>query len=136
MKLAVISLTFLALYFCEHVYAPTPEGDGYVYLIAEYNEKGKLTRYFKVGGTGEENRNTRRNNLNTGNPRHLKVEYYEPVTRTKDAENDAHKDLIDWRVNMGGGKEWYYVPENQFETFIIKFFHAIRKYRPNGCVVC
>ena len=133
MKLTVIFLTFLALYLCERVYAPPPPvGRGYVYVIGETVNGLFTTRYFKVGGTGEGNPNTRRGNLNTGNPRHLEVVYYVPVTRTQDAENAAKLALQGWGVNQGGGTEWFYVPANQWQQFSNTFTNAIQNYVVNN----
>ena len=131
MRIAVISLAFLALYFCGQVYAtPPPVGPGYIYVLSE-SENGGFTRLFKVGATGAQNQNTRRGNLNTGNARPLRVIYYTAVTRTRDADNAVKNALRPWHVNMGGGTEWYRVSANQWPAFSTAYGNAVRNYMRN-----
>ena len=75
-------------------------GPGYVYFITEDGD----TSYFKVGQTV--NPNTRRINLQTGNPRKLKME----------ARKVANMDTVEKRLLQAmtakyskttGGKEWF-----------------------------
>ena len=130
MKLAsitvVIALCVLANF--GPVHAPPPVGPGYVYLALELNPHGGITGYFKVGGTGDPNPNTRRSNLNTGNPRRLEILEMFPVRATQAAENAAHAALARWHVNNGGGTEWFYVPPTQIQAFIRVYQAATQRY--------
>lgn len=110
------------------VCAPPPVGHGFIYVAAETAPGGALTRYFKVGGTGNGNQNRRRSSLNTGNPRHLQMIYFTPVGATRAAETAVHNALAAWHVNLGGGREWYFVPPAQWINFSTAFTNAVNQF--------
>lgn len=130
MTTAVIVLTAVWLIaIFGQVYAPPPVGPGFVYVAAETAPDGiTFTRYFKVGGTGDANQNTRRSSLNTGNPRHLQMIYFTPVGATQAAETAVHNALAAWSVNFGGGREWYYVPPAQWPNFSNAYTNAVQQF--------
>jgi hypothetical protein len=76
------------------------DGRGYVYFMTESGNNN----YFKVGKTV--NPNTRRGNLQTGNPRKLKMEAFK-VARMGAAEKRVLKAMTAKYGKTNGGKEWF-----------------------------
>ena len=100
--------------------------EGYVYCIAEY-EDGRKTGYFKIGTTN--NPDKRLQDLQTGNPRELKI-WKEPllVSQRLDAEKAAHAAVEKYKVDQGGGTEWFKVPQDEQDKFYDLFCEAIKQY--------
>jgi hypothetical protein len=100
--------------------------EGYVYCIAEYKD-GKEKGYFKVGTAYDPKKRLR--DLQTGNVRHLNIwKEYHLVSKRLDAETAAHRALEEYKVNLGGGKEWFKVPQGEQERFYDLFCKAIKQY--------
>ena len=100
---------------------------GYVYCIAEYDEKGKETGYIKVGTAYEPEK--RLAGLQTGNPRPLKIwRESRLVSKRLDAEKAAHKHLEKYKANVGGGTEWFMVPLSERDKFYDLFCEATEQY--------
>jgi hypothetical protein len=101
--------------------------EGYVYCIAEY-EDGKETGYFKIGTANDPEKRLR--DLQTGNVRQLKSlnEYQAHVSQRLDAEREAHRALEEYKVDLGGGKEWFKVPQGEQKKFYDLFCKAIEQY--------
>ena len=125
MKLAVVIVTLSLIAIFGQVYAPPPIGRGHIYIAAEGNPVHGYTGFYKVGGTGM-TRNRRRSRLNTGNPRRLTMLDFTEVEQTRNTERAIHDALDHWRVNYGGGREWYRVPPNQWNDFIQTYRNVIR----------
>ena len=101
--------------------------EGYVYCIAEYDDKEKETGYIKVGTAKEPEK--RLADLQTGNVHQLKIwRNCRKVSKRLDAEKAAHKDLARYKVNLGGGTEWFMVPPNEQDQFYKLFCKAIEQY--------
>lgn len=100
--------------------------EGFVYCIAEY-EDGKETGYFKVGTANDPNKRLR--DLQTGNIRQLKFwkDCKKKVLKQLDAEKAAHRALKEYAVNLGGGTEWFMVPQNKRDEFYRLFCEAIKQ---------
>ena len=124
MKLAVVLVALSMTVIFGQVYAPAPEGRGHIYIAAESNPTGGYTGFYKVGGTGK-TRKERRSKLNTGNPRRLIMVDFTEVEHTRDTEKAVHKALALWKVNYGGGKEWYRVPVNQLKSLTKAYKYAL-----------
>ena len=76
------------------------DGPGYVYFITESGH----TNYFKVGKTGDPK--TRCMNLQTGNPRKLKMDPHQ-VANMDTVEKRVLKAMTDKYGKTNGGKEWF-----------------------------
>ena len=110
------------------VYAPAPIGPGSIYVAGERNPNGVgYTGYFKVGGTGE-TQNRRRTKLNTGNPRRIRMLDFTAVAQTRATETAVHNALAPWSVNLGGGREWFFVNiQNDWNNFVNTYRNAINQ---------
>ena len=104
-----------------------PEVKGYVYLLEEKEESGDATGFYKVGKAVDIE--IRISNLQTGNVRKLRVKRKVEVYNYTAAEKKAHKNLRDYKVNLGGGKEWFQVEESELEMFIGTFKDALEEYK-------
>ena len=115
---------------------------GYVYIMQEKQPNGNDGILYKVGGViGPSKKvDTRRGNLQTGNPRELTVEKKYKVSNCKEAEgkvHDAFKPKVNnnynaaskYKIDYGGGTEWYKVPANKYGNFKSVIETAIQKYR-------
>lgn len=81
-------------------------GPGYVYCIAEVKKDGEYTGNFKVGTTT--NPKKRLNDLQTGNINQLRfVGNPIHVSHSIDMEKKAHTALQKYKVDQGGGTEWF-----------------------------
>ena len=127
MKLAILFVTLSLTAIFGQVYAPAPIGRGHVYIAGERDPRGGYTGFYKVGGTGM-TKNLRRSTLNTGNPRQLHMLVFTRVARTRDTERAIRSSLARWRVYYGGGREWFHVPRNQWNTFYSTYRNAIRRF--------
>ena len=133
MKLAVTLITLSLIAIFGQVYAPAPVGPGHTYIAREMVPNAANvfvpTGYYKVGGTGD-TAARRRTKLNTGNPRHIHMLVFTAVAQTRNAETAARNDvnLAHWRVNLGGGTEWYFVPPNQWNNFFNAYMNAINPF--------
>ena len=96
---------------------------GYVYCIAEYEDR-KETGYFKVGMTKDPDKRLR--DLQTGNVRQLKYCKKEVLKRLN-AEKAAHEALKKYKVDLGGGTEWFKVPQNERDKFYRLFCEATKQ---------
>ncbi|MCG8621957.1 MAG: GIY-YIG nuclease family protein [Proteobacteria bacterium] len=98
--------------------------EGYVYCIAEYMD-GRETGYFKIGTAKDSDK--RLKDLQTGNPCELKI-WKEPqwVSKRLNAEKAAHAALKEYKVDQGGGTEWFKVPQDEQDNFYDLFCEAIR----------
>ena len=98
---------------------------GYVYVIVEWTtDKQSHTGLYKVGKTV--NPNKRISDLQTGNARELG---FIRATKVKDitaAEQAAHTALATYRVNYGGGTEWF--KTNDLNKFVTIFDKAVKPY--------
>jgi hypothetical protein len=100
--------------------------EGYVYCIAEY-EDGKENGYFKVGTAYDPKKRLR--DLQTGNVRQFEIwKECHLVSQRLDAETAAHRALEEYKVNLGGGKEWFKVPQGEQERFYDLFCKAIEQF--------
>ena len=89
--------------------------DGYIYVIAEKSQ-GYNTGFYKIGKTG--NLKERLEDLQTGNARQLCYNGIQKVTNMSAAEYAAHMAVNQYRATDGGGREWYYVPQDNFQHFM------------------
>ena len=109
----------------------------YIYIIAEYQVNATSTGtglvptgYLKVGRSDDPEKRCK--DLQTGNPRPLRVSWAWIVTSTdvKKAEHAAHETLGQLGLHhTGGGTEWYFVsnPEH-YKYFMDHISSAIRQY--------
>ena len=113
MKLAIVVMTTVCIVvMLRHAQARCSDVPGYIYIMQEKTTGGNTGTLYKVGGVeGTSNKvDTRRRNLQTGNPRELVVKTRYKVTSCKKAEKDVHddEDMNDhYAVYYGGGTEWY-----------------------------
>ena len=103
--------------------------EGYVYCIAEYDKEGQETGYIKVGTAYEPEKRLKR--LQTSNVRQLKIWKDCKVSKRLDAETAAHNNLAKYRVNLGGGTEWFMVPPSEQDKFYELFCEATEQYLTN-----
>ena len=100
--------------------------EGYVYCIAEY-EDGRETGYFKIGTAYDLEKRLR--DLQTGNARQLKIwKECQLVSQRLDAEKAAHAAVEEYRVDQGGGTEWFKVPQGEQDKYYELFCEAIKQY--------
>ena len=76
------------------------DGPGYVYFMIESGDTG----YFKIGRTVDPN--TRRMNLQTGNPRELRMEPHQ-VANMNAVENRLKEAMAARYHRTDGGTEWF-----------------------------
>ena len=81
---------------------------GHVYIIAEKDKLDKYTGYYKIGKT-KQDLSERLRELQTGNPRKLEYFIHAEVSNIDAAERAAHAAATRrrFKVNEGGGTEWY-----------------------------
>ena len=101
---------------------------GYVYCIAEYDEDGKETGYFKIGTAYDPEKRLR--DLQTGNAHPLKIwrDCKVEVLQRLDAEKAAKQAVEEYKVSLGGGTEWFKVPENKQQKLYDLFYKATEQY--------
>lgn len=103
-------------------------GPGFVYLLSEHSQTdGQVTHYYKIGATS--NPAKRVADLQTGNPRPLHLQG-EPmyVSRVISAERSIHKAVARYASKLGGGQEWFYVPQQDWKHFWEGYQKAIKPY--------
>ena len=90
----------------------------YIYIIRECYPQytTQRTQFYKVGKTKDHI--SRLANLQTGNVRKLEYAYLVGVNSMRLAENIAHQRLNKYRVNYGGGREWFEIPNNEINEVI------------------
>ena len=86
----------------------------YVYLIEEDNLGAGATN-FKIGRSDDPD--TRRTNLQTGNPRRLTLVNYREVTDPVACEGILKNHLSGYHSTLGGGTEWYTVRSDRTSSF-------------------
>ena len=94
---------------------------GYIYIISE-----RGTMYYKVGRSNDPD--VRRGNLQTGNPRPLQILRQWMVTDMTRAEAAVKRSVHRYKINLGGGTEWYEVILTQEDHFISSVKKAITQY--------
>ena len=99
-----------------------PPGDS-IYVI---EEAARTCGYYKVGRSDDPSKRVKA--LQTGNPRPLRVVKSWQVTDMDAAERAAHGAIVSFKLENGGGKEWYCVTSQQWEKFIHDIVQAIRQY--------
>ena len=134
MKQAVaFGAVLFAVVFLKYTDARCRAVRGYVYIMQERTTTGASGVYYKVGGVegASGNVDTRRGNLQTGNPRELVVKERYEVGNCKDAESAAHEAVDDdYGVNYGGGTEWCKVAGANYDDFKGKVRNAANNYPP------
>ena len=107
-------------------------GPGYIYLLSEHTQSnGQPTCYYKIGVSSKPNK--RIADLQTGNPRPLMF-HDEPrrVSKVISAERLVHKAVGSYASGLGGGKEWFYVPREEWESFWNCYQKALSEYSENS----
>ena len=104
------------------------DGPGFVYLLSEHNKTGgHPTSYYKIGVSSQPSK--RKADLQTGNPRPL---YFKGqptrVTKILSAERSIHKAVASYAISLGGGQEWFCVPQQNWEHFWDSYQKAINLY--------
>lgn len=109
-------------------------GPGYVYLLSERTRRngGQPTNYYKIGVSSKPDK--RLADLQTGNPRPL-VFQGEPtcVSRVISAERAVHKAVELYASSLGGGQEWFHVPERDWEKFWNSYQKELSEYTKGSC---
>lgn len=100
-----------------------------VYVIAEYKDD-EPTGYVKIGKSATNQMKNRRDNLQTGNPRELRIDLAEQVPNAFQVETLMRQNPRLQRV-VGGGKEWYRIPQDAdpYRDFLAHFVRAVRQVR-------
>ena len=125
---------FFVVVFLKYTDAKCRAVPGYIYIMQERTTAGGSGLLYKVGGVeGASGKvDTRRGNLQTGNPRKLEVKERYQVGNCKKAESAAHEAVNDdYGVYYGGGREWCKVTSaNQYDDFKNGVKEAADKYPP------
>ena len=103
-------------------------GPGFIYLLSEQSKTdGQTTCHYKIGVTS--NPAKRVADLQTWNPRPLYLQG-EPkhVSRVLSAERSIHKAVGKYASKLGGGQEWFYVPQQDWKHFWECYQKAIKPY--------
>ena len=101
---------------------------GFVYLLSEHTQSnGHPTHYYKIGVSSKPTK--RIADLQTGNPRPL-VFQGEPtrVSKVISAERQVHKAVASYASGLGGGQEWFHVPQEDWESFWNCYQKALSAY--------
>ena len=107
-------------------------GAGFVYLLLqdsdECDTKGNPAHFYKLGGS--RNPHKRRKDLQTGNPHQLVAKKcYEVSGGYNQAERSARVAVTRWKVKLGGGTEWLFVPDNEKEEMHGLLEQNLRQFR-------
>lgn len=102
----------------------TDGGGSNIYVFMEEPDPGAGTYYCKVGRATKVDK--RRNDLQTGNPRELRIAKEYPVSDAVGAERAAHRELDDCYDRVRG--EWYAVPEKEYDSFLRDTKKAVHGY--------
>ena len=87
---------------------------GIVYLVRQMNKAGTgPSGFFKVGASKQDPIENRLRDLQTGNPYKLEFLRKVDVDNMKHSEDAVDKALTDYKVNYGGGNEWYIGDESK-----------------------
>ena len=104
---------------------------GFVYLLLqdsdECDTEGNPAHFYKLGGS--RNPHKRRQDLQTGNPHRLVAKKCYEVSRYKPAESSAREAVTRWKVKLGGGTEWLFVPDNEKEEMYGLLEQNLRQFR-------
>ena len=103
----------------------TTNKPGELYVLKELDQ-GKPTNKYKIGVAA--NAEKRRNDLQTGNFRELKLVRKESVTQMLDAEKAVKQEVSGYSIRQGGGTEWYHVPQNKMSDFESRLEKALQPY--------
>ena len=110
-------------------------GPGYVYLLSEHTKSnGQPTHFYKIGVSSKPDK--RIADLQTGNPRPLLFQGAPiRVSRVISAEKSAHKAVAYYASSLGGGQEWFYVSQQDWEKFWNCYQKTLSEYAENceGC---
>lgn len=101
--------------------AQTAAEGGHVYIIAEKNSLDGYTGYYKIGKT-KQDLSERLRDLQTGNPHKLEYFVTGKVWNIDAAERAVHAAATKrrFKVNEGGGTQWYFVgPNHQLDLKLI-----------------
>ena len=107
-------------------------GPGYVYILSEHTQSnGQPTHYYKIGVSSKPDK--RIADLQTGNPRPLTF-HGEPIRVSKviSAERLVHKAVGSYASGLGGGREWFYVPQEDWKSFWDCYQKALSEYTENS----
>ena len=124
---------FFVVVFLKYTDAKCRAVPGYIYIMQEKTATGGSGLLYKVGGVeGASGKvDTRRGNLQTGNPRKLEVKERYQVGNCKKAESAAHGAVNnDYGVYYGGGREWCKVTSDNYDDFKDKVNNAANEYPP------
>ena len=98
----------------------TKPGD--VYLIREKPEKTAVVVHYKVGQSND--REKRKSDLQTGNPRNLEFSSAFEVNDMNKAERAAKAALGEYKCTLGGGIEWFTASVGDEEKTLVKKFEV------------
>ncbi len=103
--------------------------EGFVYLILEMPQQpGQDAAFYKVGQC-RDNCQNRVGQLQTGNPRRLRLIGQHAVRNMTEAERWLHRQLANYTSTLGGGTEWFYVQKAHVNNVLIANFNEmIRQY--------
>ena len=116
---AFVAVVFVVV-FLKYTDARCSNVSGYVYIMQERTTTGGSGLYYKVGGVEGDSKkvDTRRGNLQTGNPRKLVVKERFAVSNCRDAEKACQHAVSHYEVKgFGGGTEWFEVRSNSYLEF-------------------
>ncbi|WP_088890014.1 GIY-YIG nuclease family protein [Leptolyngbya ohadii] len=90
----------------------------YVYLLQELDfGRTAPTGSYKIGMTSKDV-DSRKRQYKAGNPRHLRTLHSIQVTDAQAVETELHRQLAEWRINEGGGDEWFYFTDADIDVVI------------------
>ena len=94
---------------------------GTVYLIRMMTKAGTSpSGFFKVGASKQDPIKNRLRDLQTGNPYKLEFLRQVEVDNMKQGEDAVDKALTDYKVDYGGGNEWYIGDESKITDIFDK----------------
>lgn len=102
----------------------TDGGEPEIYVAMENPDPGAESYNCKVGRST--NVDKRRDDLQTGNPRELRIAGKYPVSDAVGAERAAHEALEENYDRIHG--EWFQVPKNKYKTFLRDIQEAVYGY--------
>jgi hypothetical protein len=80
---------------------------GYIYIAQESN-----SNYFKIGKTKRDPIKNRLSELQSGNKNPIRIIMIYKIDNIDFYEKLIHKKLDKYRIKNGGGREWFYFPNN------------------------
>ena len=102
--------------------------EGNVYLLQE-KANGTVTGNYKVGKAVENNFKKRMSDLQTGNPRKLDDIRKVLVSDYTAAEKGVQTALSEYKVDLGGGTEWFKAEQSELESFLNTFDETVNAYK-------